>query len=427
MPFPVRHLSVVQNWDCHVCGSCCKEYVVKITDEERRRIQAQDWSGDPVVEGRPLFRKSGPPWARHYELNQREDNSCVFLSEAGRCRIHERFGYESKPLPCRMFPFILVPAGDHWRVSMRFACPSAAGNKGRPLSGHEEALRQFAAELARREGLDERPGAALIQPARLAGKQRLAWPELLTLVRALSSLLRNREDRMERRIRKGLAWMALVRQARLDRIPGKKLSEFLSIVGASLDGGAPLDPASLPSPSWVGRVLFRQALGIFLRRDRGPERGIAHLGRAALLGAAWRFARGAGPVPRVHNLLPDSTFEEMERRPSRLTGHAEEVLERFYTIKTEGLQFFGPANFNLPFWEGLEMLLVTFPVLLWTARSWPELEPGQAVMRALTIVDYHFGYNPILSTRRQRFSFRLLASSGELARLIGHYALADSR
>ena len=40
MSLPIRHLPVLQNWDCHVCGSCCKEYLVTITDEERRRIEA---------------------------------------------------------------------------------------------------------------------------------------------------------------------------------------------------------------------------------------------------------------------------------------------------------------------------------------------------------------------------------------------------
>src|SRR5205823_9000165 len=40
MSFPIRHLPVLQNWDCHVCGTCCKEYLVTITDEERKRIEA---------------------------------------------------------------------------------------------------------------------------------------------------------------------------------------------------------------------------------------------------------------------------------------------------------------------------------------------------------------------------------------------------
>src|SRR5215472_4900715 len=95
MPFPVRSLPTIQNWDCHTCGTCCKEYVVTITDEERRRIEAQDWHADPVVGEAPLFKKSGPWWRRRYHLNHRDDGSCVFLTEEGRCRIHERVGYEA--------------------------------------------------------------------------------------------------------------------------------------------------------------------------------------------------------------------------------------------------------------------------------------------------------------------------------------------
>src|SRR5262245_28014667 len=145
MGFPLRHLPVLQNWDCHVCGTCCKEYLVTVTDEERRRIEAQGWDKDPDFAGLPLFAREGPPWARRYHLNHRPDGSCVFLRENGRCRIHERFGYETKPLACRLFPFVLVPVADHWRVGLRFACPSAAASKGRPLSGHDPDLERFAA------------------------------------------------------------------------------------------------------------------------------------------------------------------------------------------------------------------------------------------------------------------------------------------
>src|SRR5262249_38801945 len=148
------------------------------------------------------FKSSGPPWARTYHLNHHSDGSCVFLSDQGRCRVHERFGYQVKPLPCRLFPFILIPAGDHWRVGMRYACPSAAGNKGRGIADHEQALREFAAELARREGLDEKPNALKLVPPALQGRQRVDWPDILCLMRALLALLQNHNDRMERRWRK---------------------------------------------------------------------------------------------------------------------------------------------------------------------------------------------------------------------------------
>src|SRR5262249_42591119 len=146
MSLPLRNLPVIQNWDCHTCGTCCKEYVVTLSDAERRTIEAQGWENDVVVGDLPLFKKSGLWWKRRYSLNHRSDGSCVFLSESGRCRTHEKLGYDAKPLPCRLFPFVLIPAGDHWQVGMRFACPSAADNKGRSVRDHEPLLRKFAEE-----------------------------------------------------------------------------------------------------------------------------------------------------------------------------------------------------------------------------------------------------------------------------------------
>ncbi len=59
MALPIHNLPVVQNWDCHVSGSCCKEYQVPLTDEERRRIEAQGWDRDADLGGlEPLKRRS---------------------------------------------------------------------------------------------------------------------------------------------------------------------------------------------------------------------------------------------------------------------------------------------------------------------------------------------------------------------------------
>ena len=126
MTLPIRHLPVLQNWDCHVCGTCCKEYQVELSPEEKKRLEAQGWDKDKDLGGLEPFKRVGWLWRRRYHLNHRADGSCVFLSDEGRCRVHERFGYDTKPLPCRLFPFVLIPQGDHWSVSVRYACPSAA-------------------------------------------------------------------------------------------------------------------------------------------------------------------------------------------------------------------------------------------------------------------------------------------------------------
>jgi lysine-N-methylase len=421
MPSPVRQLPVLQNWDCHVCGNCCKEYRVAVSDEERQRIEAQGWAEDPALRGEPLFETHGPPWARQHFLHHRADDSCVFLNEQGRCRIHERFGYAAKPLPCRLFPFILVPAGDHFRVGVRFACPSAAENKGRPLSGHDAELREFAGLLEKREGMAQFGGPRAVPPPRLQGRQRLDWPDLLRVVSALQKVLRDRRDPVERRLRKCLALANLCRQARFDKLQGQRLVEFFDVLAAGLDAEVPADPAAVPRPGWAGRLLFRQAAAVFVRKDHGPNRGPVSRSRLSLLRVAWRYARGRGEVPRLHEWSPEMTFEQVEAPAGPLPADAEQLLERYYLIKVGSVQFCGVTNFGMPVWEGLESLLLTFPILMWLRRGFVGVPPAAALARALSIVDDNFGYNPILGTSRQRFALRILARMGDLERLIAWY------
>src|SRR5579859_2179645 len=130
MPMPVRHLPVLQNWDCGGCTDCCREYHVHVTDEERARIDGQAWEKEPGFADLPLFVNDGKWRKPRYRLNHDSTGACVFLGENGRCRIHAKFGSSAKPLACRIYPFVLIPAGDHWRVGLRFACPAAARSEG---------------------------------------------------------------------------------------------------------------------------------------------------------------------------------------------------------------------------------------------------------------------------------------------------------
>jgi lysine-N-methylase len=412
----------LQNWDCHVCGTCCKEYLVTITQEEKDRIESQGWDRDRDLGGRPPVRVSGPPWARRYHLNHQPDGSCVFLDSKGRCRVHERHGYETKPLPCRLFPFVLVPQGDRWGVGLRFACPSAAENKGRPLTGHNAELREFADMLARREGLSTLPDGTFIAPPRFP-KGQIDWPDTHRYKDALLAILGDRNDRMERRWRRCLALATQCRGApRIDAVKGQKLGELLGVLAGAADAEVPTDPASLAPPGWIGRILFRQTLALYTRKDHGPNRGLARRGRVALSGAALRFARGKGAVPRMHRWMPETTFEAVESAGETLTPAAEAILERYYLMKVGSLQFCGAACYGMSFWEGLEALALTFPILLWVRRAFADLSPEEGVTKALSIVDDHFGFNRVLGSLRHRFSLRLLAGRGEIVRLIAWYS-----
>lgn len=421
----ITHLPMVQNWDCHARGSCCKEYQVAVTDEEKKRIESQEWSKEDLQQLEP-FKQVGSFWNRRTLLNHQEDGSCVFLNEDGRCRIHEKFGYEAKPLACRLFPFVLIPVADHWRVSMRFACPSAAENLGRPVPEHINDLKDFANQLTQREEIEPLSDGNLIRPPKLQPRRRKDWPDLLLLVDALQTIIRKRGISMERRMRICLTFAQECQNADLQEIQGERLNELLQIFRGSCEEETKKDPSTVDAPSWVGRVLFRQLLAVYLRKDHGPKRGIARMGRIALLKAALRFARGKGPLPKLHDWLPDNlTFEQIEAqslgKPSLIF---EEMLERYYSVKIGSVQFCGPASFGMQFWDGFEHLALTMPALLWVTRAFVAsgTTPEEGLIKALSIIDDHFGFNPVLRTFRQRVSFRILARRHEIEKLIAHYA-----
>jgi lysine-N-methylase len=416
MSMPVRHLPVLQNWDCHSCGHCCRAYDVPVTDAERARIEGLDWKNDPDVGGLPLFVRQGR-WSKSYHLF-RSEKGCVFLGKDSRCILHERHGAEAKPLACRLFPFVLVPAGDHWRVGLRYGCPSAVANQGRSLTDQGGEAQQLADLLEKGAGLQGQPVPA---PELQAG-QTVDWTDLLRIVHALLGILRDRSDRLERRWRKCLALAALCRQARFDTVKGPRLAEFLQVLGKGLDQDVPADPTQVPAPGWAARVGFRQLLAVLGRCDRGELRGSLADSPWGRLLVGWRFARGTGTVPRLNALMPDTTFEQVETATGPLSASTEEFLERYYVVKVGSLQFFGPPCFGRPFWDGLEGLAVTMPTILWLARSFVNRPRAEAVALAVGLVDDHLGLDPILNRRRYRSLVSNLARRGEIAPLIACYS-----
>ncbi len=417
MSLPIRHLPLIQNWDCQECGNCCREYQISVTDDERSTIEANGWATDPAIGGRPLFVATGPLWSRRYVLNHRQDGSCVFLNPQNRCMLHERFGAAAKPFPCRLYPFVLIPAGDHWRVGLRFACPSAAANQGKPLSEALSELHRYTDDMERRSAVQ----AEEVRPPPLTAGHTTSWPDVSRFVSAILALLGNRKDRFERRMRKSLALANLCLHARFEQVSGARLGEFLHVVTSSLAEEVPINPASLEKPSWYAQLLFRQALAIYARKDQGPNRGLVR-GRIALALAAWKFTRGRGTVPRLHSWLPDTTFQDVENMRGVLSPAVDEVLERYYTVKISSLQFCGSGHFGFPFWEGFQALALTLPVILWLTRALNQAYPEDAVIRAIGMADRNYGFNRVLGMRRQRIALSLLARDRNLARLIGWYS-----
>jgi lysine-N-methylase len=434
MARPIRQLPLVQNWDCHMCGTCCTDYVVPVSDEERQRISKQGWQELPEYKDVPLFKRYSPWWKfwrKKYRLNQGEGNRCIFLNDKGLCRIHEKFGVEAKPFPCRLYPYILVPFGDHLRVSVRFACPSAASNKGRPLTEQTDDLKRMAAEFEtwgdrpRQEAVSatvDNEKARLSRPPRLQGWQQIPWKDLNTFLEAFISILQEKNDPFPRRMLRCLTLLRTCQQARFDKLSGARLREFLNLIVPTTWAEVPRDLSKMEPPGWIGRLLFRSTLALYLRKDSGVRIGVAKRGRIALLGAIFRMVRGKGQLPELQKGLPLQDFMEFEQPAGTLPQVAEAVLERYYQIKIASLQFCGPAFYGVPVWEGFAALALTLPAILWLARGYRDLGQPAAIERAITIIDENYGYSPLLGQSRQRMATRVLLSRRELDRLIAWYS-----
>ena len=184
------------------------------------------------------------------------------------------------------------------------------------------------------------------------------------------------------------------------------------------------EAARVPAPTWVGRMLFRQMIALYSRKDNGPDTGIASRSRWIRIRSAWRFARGKGEIPKLHAKIPTATFADVERSAGPLPPEIEALLLRYYRVKVESLQFCGPTNFHRSYWEGLDSLLLTFPAILWLTRVFARgsLDRVDAAKLALRLVDDSFGFNKLLDVGLQAWAIRTLADRGEVAKLIAHYS-----
>src|SRR5687768_7647583 len=97
---PLVPLPILEKWDCHTCGICCKGHTILLDEEDLAKLENQDWGNRPEFAGVPITKKLSLMGSQRV-LNQRPDGSCIFLTDDQRCRIHAEFGEPAKPWACR--------------------------------------------------------------------------------------------------------------------------------------------------------------------------------------------------------------------------------------------------------------------------------------------------------------------------------------
>ncbi|MBN1946800.1 MAG: hypothetical protein JW797_14090 [Bradymonadales bacterium] len=115
---PIRHR-------CLRCGRSCEGHLVgPITEEEEEKLDQQI---DQLRVDHPDIPEGPATVEVSYEgKGQRVLNfpggACIFLSPDRLCRLHQRWGPHSKPLPCRMFPLRMIRTESGTRLTLSPRC-----------------------------------------------------------------------------------------------------------------------------------------------------------------------------------------------------------------------------------------------------------------------------------------------------------------
>src|SRR5262249_12574712 len=155
----------------------------------------------------------------------KSDGSCVFLSESGRCRIHEQFGPEAKPILCQMFPLQVVATDRDLYATVLRSCPSAAAGRGRPVSEHVGFLRKLFNTNAVAPAPSDAPP--------VVRRARRSWESFYRVGDAVARLLVDPRLPLVRRVVHALRFCALLDQCRWNRLNPDSIPTLVEVLEQS--------------------------------------------------------------------------------------------------------------------------------------------------------------------------------------------------
>ncbi len=418
----VRSLPVIlpsipgQRWSCHSCGHCCRTLVEHVTNEERRRILDQGWAKDLGVE--PVVR-IGRSWV----LNKRDNGACVFLDEENRCRIHSRFGADSKPLACRIFPFSVRSSAKGRQASLRFDCPSVATSDGQPLATHRGWLEQLVTELPHDAPEDH-------EMLWFMRKRRADPREVREFVDRLRRWLDNDKVSMIGRLLGAARVTGMLAGAKLDRVRDDRFVDLLDLLFETLPGGIATAP---DAPTAKQRGMLRQIAFSHAEHVTLAELRSGFLGRWSArwrqLRSAHRFLVGRGDVPPIPGFDRRTTFAAAESvaASEECIGEIEDLLRRYLAARIEGDTVFAGGYYNWPVFDGFAALWLSIAAAGWLARLFAAIEGRMTVSfadaaTALGVVDRAATRLPAIGAWSEKARVAFLLRDDGVARLLEAYS-----
>jgi len=412
MKSPRIELPAGQNWNCRGCTDCCRHSpFVILSEADRDRLLQQGWTRADGVDPEHMI-ESG---VNHYRLALKPDGACVFLNEQGLCRIHARFGEAAKPLPCRVYPLLLYPAGKQILVGLKFSCPTAGANDGEPMTALAHQIPKLA-RLVLPEDHEDLP------PSPVAAGAALEWPDFRRYVLALDRFFTAEKVSVALKLQRALHWLASIERGCLDQATGEGAEEILEALAENTVMRCAALPEKREQPSGFGRLFLRQLVLEHARHTTVADQALQSSHRWKMLLAALRLMCSSGHTPALRKGLKVVPFRAIETGFGELPAGAEALLTRYFRVKIQSQQFCGVGFHGCSLVEGFRNLTLMYPIVIWLAR-WLAVSAGRSqltdadVARAITIADFQYSFTPYLAWRT-----RLLQQRHDIEKLCGWYA-----
>ena len=408
MTTSIRTLPIVEKWDCHGCGRCCRGSTIPLDENDLQKLAEQRWEDHPDFCGvRTVVRER--LWRGRRVLAKRTDGYCVFFSPQGRCHIHELFGADAKPAVCRLYPLQVVPLGKFAYLTSRRSCPSAAADRGRPVEEHVGALKKSGL-------LDQFTPDHAAPPAIVRGV-RATWPDSLATADALSRLLTDQQLPLVRRVVHGLQFCELLGQCKLRKVRPEAWCELMQMLETSTPESAAEYFRDRQPPSRRSEALLRQIAVHYLRSHPEFPATMGTRQGWRLLQMSATFARGKGRVPPLLPGAPAATFTELQRPLGPLPEKTTQPLNRYFETHALSKQYtkFVPRQSLV---ESFRALALTFPMALWLLRLVIGDRPPETDDMLQIVVTLERGQGLSAAAR----AATALADTQQLQRLVAWYA-----
>lgn len=398
-------LPIIEHWDCHHCAACCRETVIRLNSDDVSRLQSQQWEKQPEFQGVRVVRRSALLGGTRV-LAHKKDGSCVFLTTAGLCRIHELFGAEAKPLVCRQFPLQVVGWEHKSFATVLRSCPSAAAERGRAVSEHLGFLKRLVQDSEIRSAA----------PHIVKLVQR-GWDEFERVASAVERCLTDEKLPLVRRIVKCVRFCNLIEHCRWKRLAPESVNEVIQAANELSEHELGKLFRDRVAPSTRASKLFRRLGAHFIRCVPGgkPTRTLRDHWNA--MRASGRLAKARIMPANLHPRFTAVAAEQLERPLGPLASNVQLPLERFITAHAVSRRY----ALSQPTWslvDSARRLAFTFPMAMWLLR-WLA---GDREPTADDMVEIVVAIERGMAMAGLDRAVRWLAECGELERLVAWYA-----